>query len=178
MSESIAAYPLAPLLSQYYYLYIVNIFVIPIFYDAVSYLMSSSFYSILSVSSVVVQLIALHDTYAHTPVLILVICFTYLVSISHTVSSHITCVYSLPEYVSSLLYPFTVSLESASTEGSSHVYETRLPASSQLVKDAIFSAFVLRYCYSLLVFHRWLTRYPPLTYTLSYTTLSSPSFPL
>ena len=95
--------------------------------------MSSSFYSILSVSSVVAQFLALHHTYAHKPVLILVICFTYLVSISHTVLFHITCVYSLPEQDSSLLYPVTVTLESASIEGSSHVYETRLLVSSQIV---------------------------------------------
>ena len=41
-----------------------------------SYLMSSSFYSILSVSSVFVLFIALHHAYSHTPVLIMVICFT------------------------------------------------------------------------------------------------------
>ena len=51
----------------------------------------------LSVSSVVAQFIALNHTYAHKPVLILVICFTYLLSISHTVLFHIICVYSLPE---------------------------------------------------------------------------------
>ena len=97
MRESIAAYILFPLLSQYYCLHIVNLFVIPIYYDAILYLMSSSFYSILSVSSVVAQFIALHYTYAHKPVLILVMCLTYLVSISHTVLFHITCIYSLPE---------------------------------------------------------------------------------
>ena len=133
MRESIAAYILSPLLSQYYFLHIVNLFVLSISYDAIPYLMSSSFYSILSVSSVVVQVTALHDTYAHKPVLILVICFTYLVSISHTVLCHITCVHSLPEWDSTLLYPLTVSLESGSIEGSSHVYKTRLPASSQIV---------------------------------------------
>ena len=77
--------------------HIVNPFVLAIYYDTISYVMSSSFYGILSVSSVVVQFIASHHTYAHKPVLILVICFTYLVSISHTVLFHITCVYSLPE---------------------------------------------------------------------------------
>ena len=97
MGESIAAYILSPLLSQYYNIYIVNLFVIPTYNDAIPYLMSSLFYSILSVSSVIGQFIALHHTYAHKPVLILVICFTYLVSISHTVLFHITCVYFLPE---------------------------------------------------------------------------------
>ena len=95
--QPIAAYILSPLLSQYYCLHIVNLFVIPIYYDAIPYLMSSSFYSILSDSSVVVQGIALHHTYGHKPVLILIICFIYLVSISHTVLFHITCVYSIPE---------------------------------------------------------------------------------
>ena len=132
MRECIAAYILPPLLSQYYCLHIVDLFIIPIYYDTIPYLMSSSFYSILSISGVVVQLIALHHTYAHKPVLILVICFTYLVSISHTDLFHITCIYSLPKYDSSLLYPVAVSLESASIEGSSHVYKTYLPASSEI----------------------------------------------
>ena len=92
-----AAYILSPVLSQYHYLHIVNLFLIPIYYDAIPYHMSSSFDSILSVSSVVEQLIALHHTYAPKPVLILVICFTYLVAISHSVLLYITCVYSLPE---------------------------------------------------------------------------------
>ena len=94
---SIPAYILSPLLSQYYCLHIVNLFVIPIYYDAIPDLMSSSFHSILSVSSVVAQFIALHYTYVYKPLLILVICFTYLVSISHPVLFHITWVYSLPE---------------------------------------------------------------------------------
>ena len=161
------------LLFSYRYL-----FVISIYYDAIPYLMSSSFYSILSVSSVVVQFMALHHTYAHKPVLILVICFTYLVSISHTVLLHITCIYSSPEEDSSLLYPITLSLELASIEGSSDVYKTRHPASSQILNLAIFTALVLRYCSCLLVFHRWLTRSPPLTHTLFFTTLLSPSYPL
>ena len=77
--QVIAAYILSPLLSQYYFLHIVNLFVLSISYDAIPYLMSSSFYSILSVSSVVAQCIALQHTHAHKPVLILVVCFTYLV---------------------------------------------------------------------------------------------------
>ena len=85
MRESIAAYILCPLLCQYYCLHILNLFVTTTYYDTIPYLMSSSFYSILSVSTVIVQFIALHHTYAHKPVLILVICFTYLASISHTV---------------------------------------------------------------------------------------------
>ena len=85
------------MLSYYYCSHIVNLFNISIYYDAIPYLMSSSSYSILSVSSVIIQFIALHHTYAHKPVLILVICVTYIVSISHTVLFHITCVYSLPE---------------------------------------------------------------------------------
>ena len=140
--------------------------------------MSSSFYRILSVAIVLVQVIALHHTYAHKPVFIVVICFTYLVSVSYLVLLHITCIYSLPELDSSLLHNRTVSLESASIEASSHICKTRLPASSQIVNEAIFTAFDLRYCSYLLVFHRWLTRYPPLTHTLFYTTLSSPSYPL
>ena len=95
--KPIAAYIPCPLLSQYYCLHIVNLFVILIYYDAIPYLMSSSLYSILSVSSVVVQFIPLHHTYAHEPAMILIICFTYLVSISHTVLFDITCVYPLPE---------------------------------------------------------------------------------
>ena len=83
--KDIAACILSPLLSQYYCLHIVNPFVLAMSCDAIPYLMSSSFYRILSVYSVVVQLIALHHTYAHEPVLILVMSFTYLVSISHTV---------------------------------------------------------------------------------------------
>ena len=140
--------------------------------------MLSSFYRILSVSSVVVQLIALHHTYAHQPVLILVICFTSLVSISHTVLFHITCVHSLPAYHSSLLCPLTVSQESVLIEGSSHAYKTRLLASSQMVNCAIFPVVILRYCSCHVVLHRWLTRYPPLTHTLFYTTLSSSTCPL
>ena len=96
-------------------------------------LMLSSFYSILSVSSVAVQFIALHHIYAHKAGLSLVICFTYLVSISHTMLFHITWVYSLPELDSSLLYSLTVRLVSVSIEGSSHVYKTALPTSSQIV---------------------------------------------
>ena len=94
MRESIAACILLPVLSQYYCSHIVNLFVIPIYNDAIPYLMQSSFYNIHSVSSVVVQSIALRHTYADKPVLILVICFTYLVSISHSVLFHVTCVYS------------------------------------------------------------------------------------
>ena len=85
MREILATYIPCPLLSQYYCSHIVNLFVITIYYDAIRYLMSSSFYRILSVSIVGVQFIALHHTYAHKPVLILVICCTYLVSISHPV---------------------------------------------------------------------------------------------
>ena len=129
----IAAYILCPWWSQYYCLHIVNLIIIPIYYDAIPYLMSLSFDSILSVCSEAVQFIALNHTYEHKPVLILVVCFTYLVSISHTVLFYIACVYSLPESDSSLLHPLTVSLESASMEGSSHVCKTRLPASSQIV---------------------------------------------
>ena len=70
---------------------------ISIYYDEIPYLMSSSFYSILSVASVVEQVIALHYADAHKPVLILVMFFTYLVSISHTFVFHITCVYSSSE---------------------------------------------------------------------------------
>ena len=97
MRESNAAYILSPLLRQYYCSHIVNLVVLSISYDPIPYLMSSSFYSILSVSSVVVQFIAWHHTDAHKPVLILLICFIYLMSISHTVLFHITCVNSLPE---------------------------------------------------------------------------------
>ena len=86
--------PFVELMLLFSYRYL---FVISIYYDAIPYLISSSFYSILSVSSVIVQFFALHHTYVHKPVLILIICFTYLVSISHTVLFHITCVYSLPE---------------------------------------------------------------------------------
>ena len=50
--------------------------------------------------------------------------------------------------------------------GSSHVYKPRLPASSQIVNQAIFSAFVLRYGCCLHVSYPWLTRSPPLTHTL------------
>ena len=97
MRESIAAYILSPVLSQYNCLHVINVFVLSISYDAIPHLMSLSSYGILPVSSVVVPFIALHHTYAHKPVLILIICFTYFVSISHTVLFHITCVYSLPE---------------------------------------------------------------------------------
>ena len=97
MRESITAYILNPLLCKYYCSHIIYLFVLFIYYDAILDYMSSFFYRILSGSTVAVQFIALHHTYAHKPVLILVICFTYLVSISHTILSHITCVYSLPE---------------------------------------------------------------------------------
>ena len=75
----------------------------------------------------------------------MIICFTYLVFISHTVLFHITCVYSLPEYDSSLLYPLRVSLESVLIEGCSQVCKTRLLASSQIGNSAIFTAFISRY---------------------------------
>ena len=96
MTESIAAHILCTMLSEYYCSHIVNLFVLVIFNDPIPYLMLSSFYSILSVSSVTVEFLPLHHTYAHKLLLILVICFTYVVSISHTVLSHITHVYSLP----------------------------------------------------------------------------------
>ena len=95
--ESIAAYMPSPLLRKYYCSHIVNLIVISIYYDAIVYLMSLCFYSVPSVSRVVVMFIALHDTYCHKPVSILAICFTFLVWISHTVLFHITCVYSLPK---------------------------------------------------------------------------------
>ena len=95
--------------------------------------MSSSLHSILSLSSVVVQFVALHHTYAHKRVLILVICFTHQVSISQTVLFHIPYVYSLPEEDSPLLYAHTVSLESVSIEDASHVFKTRPLVSSQIV---------------------------------------------
>ena len=153
MTENIAAYILSPVLSQYYRLHIVNLLVISIYYDTISDLMSLSFYTIPSVSSGVVQFIAMHHTYAHKPVLIVVICVTYLVSISHAVLFHITWVYSLPELDSSLLHTLTLSLKSVSREGYSHVYKTRLLASSHIVNQAILSAFVLRYYSCLLVFN-------------------------
>ena len=106
---------------------------ITISYDSISYLISSSVYRIPSVTSEVVQFIALPNTHAHKPVLILVICFTYRVSTAHNVLSHITCVFSLPESDSSLLYALTVSLKSVSIEDSSHVYKTNFPASPQIV---------------------------------------------
>ena len=93
----IAAYILYPLLSQYDCSHIVNLKVIWIYHDAIVYHMSLSFSSILSISSVVVQFIAFHHAYAHKPVLILVICFIYVLSISHTDLFDITCIYSLPE---------------------------------------------------------------------------------
>ena len=92
----IAAYILSPLLSYYDCLHIVNVFIISIYYDAIPYRMLSSFYNIVSVSSVDIQFIALHHTYAHKPGLILIICFTYLVAISQTDLFQITCVHSLP----------------------------------------------------------------------------------
>ena len=105
-----------------------------IYYDAIPYLMSSSFYSSLSVSSMVVQFTVLHRTYSHKPVLILLICFTYLVGISQTVLYHIICVYSSPESHYCLIYPLAVSLESVTMQASSHVYKTLLSVSSQMVK--------------------------------------------
>ena len=97
MGESITANLLFPALSEYNCSDIVNLIVISIYYDAIFLYMSSSLHNLLSVSIVNVQFIALHHTYAHEPVWILVVCFTYTVSIAHTVLSHITCVYSLPE---------------------------------------------------------------------------------
>ena len=66
-------------------------------YDAIPYQLWSAFSSILSLASVVVQFMALHYTDTHQPVLILVVCFTYLVAIFHNVLFHMTCVYSLPK---------------------------------------------------------------------------------
>ena len=91
------AYILCSSLSEYYYSHIVNLIVIVISYDVIPHLISSSFHSILAVSSVVAQFIAWHNTYAQKPGLILVICFTYLVSIANRVLFHITCVHSLPD---------------------------------------------------------------------------------
>lgn len=87
-----------------------------------------------------------------------------------------TCVHSLPKQDSLLLYPRPVSLELVLIEDCSHVYKTHLVATSQIVDKAIFPAFVLLYCSGLLVFNRWLTRYPLLTHTLFLTTLSSQSW--
>ena len=140
--------------------------------------MLSSFCSVLSVSSVIVEFIALHYTYAHNPILILIICLTHLISISHTVLFHITCVNSFPEWDCLLLYPVIVSLVSVSIDGSSHVYMTRHLASSQIVNLAIFPPFVLRYCSCLPFFHRWFTAYAPVTHTLAHATLLSPCCPL
>ena len=56
------------------------------------YLMWLFFFCILSVSIMVVQFIALHHTSTNWPVLILLACFTYVVSIYHTVLFHITWV--------------------------------------------------------------------------------------
>ena len=84
MRECITAYILSAWLSYYYCSYVVNLIKISIYYDVIPYLMLSSFSRILSVSSVTAQLLALPHTAAHKPILILVTCFTYLVSISHT----------------------------------------------------------------------------------------------
>ena len=80
-----------------------------------------------------VQLIALHHIYVYKPIMIVCICFTYLVSISHTVSLHIICVYSLLKQDSSPLYSLTVCLDLVSIEGFLHVYVTRLLATSHIV---------------------------------------------
>ena len=80
-----------------------------------------------------------------------------------TALSHDICGHSLLEWNSFGLCSFTVSLKLASIVGSPHVYRTRLLAFSQIVKCAIFTAFVLRYCCSILGFPRWLRRYPALT---------------
>ena len=128
--------------------------------------MSLSIYCMLSISSVVVQVITSHHTYAHKLVLILLIYFPYLVSIAYPVLFHITCIYSLTEKDSSFSYPVTVCLESVSIEGSSHVYKTCLLASAQIVNQAIFPACVLCYCYCLLMFNYCHTCYLPLPLTM------------
>ena len=61
------------------------------------YIMSSSFYSLLSVSSVVAPYMVLHHTYAYKPLPILIVCFTYLVFIGHNGLCHMTCCYTSPE---------------------------------------------------------------------------------
>ena len=77
----------------------------------------------------------------------------------------------VPEFDSLLRYPLTVSLELVSIAGSSHVYKTLFLASLQIQDLAILPASVLRYCSCLLLFHRWLTHYSHLPYTLFSTTL-------
>ena len=59
--------------------------VISIYYDPIFLYILSSVHSILSVSSVVVQFIALHHTYAYETVCILVVYVIYTVSHSYTV---------------------------------------------------------------------------------------------
>ena len=71
----IAAYIPLPLLSQYYSSHIVNPIIPAMYHDAIPYLMSSSFRSLLSVSSMAVEFIALQHTYGHEPVLILLYMF-------------------------------------------------------------------------------------------------------
>lgn len=75
----IAAYILSALLNYYNCAYIVHLFVLLIYYDATPYCMSSTFNSIVYFVFVVAQVIALDYIYAHEPVLILVLCFTYLI---------------------------------------------------------------------------------------------------
>ena len=94
---SSATYILFPSLYEYHCSHIVNVFILAISYNVIPCLMSSSLYHILSVSNMVVLCITLHHTYAHQPVLILVVCLIYLVSNSHSVLFHTTCVHSLPE---------------------------------------------------------------------------------
>ena len=124
------------------------------------------------VSTVVVQFIALYCTYVHKPCFILSVCCICLVSIPYTGLFDITCIHALLALDSSSLYQLTGSRKFVTIEGSSHIYETRLLATSQMVNYAIHTAFVQYYCFCLHVFYSWLSCYLPLTHILYITTLS------
>ena len=153
---------MAPLLSQYYCSHIVPHIVISIYYYTISVLMLSSFNSILLVFTVVAHFIVLNHTDAYKPVLILVVCFTYLFSIFHTILFHVTYVYCLRVQDSSFRYPLALTLKLVYLVASSDVYKTRLLASLQIVKDVILTAFALCCGSYHLVVHRCLTCYPAL----------------
>lgn len=146
---------------------IINLILISMYYDTISAVMSSSCNRILSCSTVIVLFITLHHTESDKTLLILGECYTGTVPDFNNGVFHIACIYSLPEQDSLITYPLAVSLGLFSMEGTSHIYKTRLLASPQIVNEAIFPAFVLRYSSSILVSHCWLICKPPLIHAIS-----------
>ena len=125
----------------------------------------SSYCAILYVASMVLPSHALHHTYASEPGMILVVCFTYLMSMCTPLSHHVICMHALLQQDYWFLYSSTVSLKLVSIADCSHVHKTLLLTTSRIGNFAIFTASILCYYSCLVVVYRCLTRLPVLTNT-------------